>query len=581
MVAFDPKTLTIAELFGNQDSLYKIPRYQRPYKWENEQVEQLWDDIYNAYDENINSYFLGSIITAKDGNSIDIIDGQQRMTTLVILFCVLKDMFPKINLDSDDPNAIDIDSIENFIFYKKKHERLTLLTDPQHRGDFEELILRGKLNNLQKPYKYEIKLDEKPKFKFINTALIFKEKLLLLSEEHIGKFINYLFNNVSIIRIDCIDKGFAIKLFQVLNDRGMDLTSSDLIKSFLLQKIEDKYKNETDQTGKNDEEELFISNWRKSENILLDTDLGMNDMFIVYEYYLLAQNPKKSLSDELQDLFKDKDANKVLQDFVNFCNIYRDKIYNYENKVIYSFWYLRWSVYWKSILLASLHQGYNEHQKLLKILRRFYYLYWIAGKTLSSVKQLSFNIIKWIKENKTVEFIDEEINKKLNSDNIITQAMDNLSSEDIYNTAWCKPLYLLFEYELTDNSKLTFIELSKDLHLEHILPKKYKSFKEWDYISDEIAHKWMNSSGNLTLLSGSKNIEASNNPFKEKISVYKGKGKYEEKNYSITAFEMTKIIVNDYMSKKYDYNWTVQAMQDRHRWFCQRLKDVLGISLIS
>lgn len=582
MKPFEPNTLTIAELFGNQDSFYKIPRYQRPYKWEKEQVEQLWDDIYTAYDENINNYFLGSVITAKDGSSIDIIDGQQRMTTLMILFCVLRDVFPDINEDLDDPNAIDLETIENFIYYKKKHKRLTLLTDPQHRGDFEKLIIQGSVDNLKKPYKYEVKIDEKPKFKFINTALIFKEKLIELGKERVGDFINFLFNNVSIIRIDCIDRGFAIKLFQVLNDRGMDLTSSDLIKSFLLQKIEDKYKVEDDEDDEDDkkaEEEQFITNWRKAENILLDTDLSMNDMFIVYEYYILAQNPKKSLSDELQDQFKDKDANTTLQDFVDFCETYRDKVYNNDNRVMYSFWYLRWSVYWKSIVLASLHNGYNEHDKLLELLRRFYYLYWIAGKTLTKVKQLSFNLIKWVKEGQSISYIEQEINTKIESDKILQDTINNLTSEDIYNTAWCKPLYLLIEYELTDDSKLSFIGLSKDLHLEHILPKKYKNFKEWNHISDEVAYEWINSAGNLTLLSGAKNIEASNNPFSEKINVYKGKGKYDNKNNSISAFEMTKYIVDDYSSKKYEEEWTVKAMEDRYNWFCNNVEKIMNIKL--
>ena len=578
MQAFEPKTLTIAELFGNQDSLYKIPRYQRPYKWEGDQVEQLWDDIYSAYEDNISNYFLGSIITAKDESSIDIIDGQQRMTTLMIFFCVLRDVFPNINDDSDNPDAIDKDTIENFIYYKKKFERLTLITDPQHRGDLESLIIKGSVYDLKKPYKYEIKKDEKPKFKFINTALIFKEKLEEVGEENIGEFINYLFNNVSIIRIDCIDRGFAIKLFQVLNDRGMDLTSSDLIKSFLLQKIEDKYRDEENDTDRKDEEDQFISEWRKAENILLDTDLSMNDMFIVYEYYLLAQNPKKSLSDELQDLFKDEDANTILHDFVEFSETYRDYVHNKDDRLVYSFWYLRWSVYWKSILLASLHNNYGKHEELLFVLRRFYYLYWIAGKTLSKVKQLSFNIIKWVKENKSIEFIEDEINKKLESDNIIAQAKENLSSEDIYNTAWSKPLLLLIEYSITDDSKLSFIELTNDLHLEHVLPKKYKTWDEWNYISDEISNDWLNSAGNLTLLSGKKNIEASNNPFEQKINIYKGKGKYQDKDTSITAFEMTKQIVSDFEQNKYSKKWTEQAMQDRYDWFCKKVEDILNIS---
>ncbi len=578
MQTFDPQTLTIAQLFGNRDSLYRIPRYQRPYKWESEQVEQLWEDIYSAYQDNIANYFLGSIITAKDKNSIDVIDGQQRMTTLMILFCVIRDIYPGINSDSETINAITCSDIENFIFHNKRFERLTLLTDPQHRGDFESLIIRGSVENLKKPYKYEIKLDEKPKFKFINTALIFKEKLLELGEIESGNFINYLFNNVSIIRIDCIDRNFAIKLFQVLNNRGMDLTSSDLIKSFLLQKIEDKYKAE-DEDSRKIEDDLFITNWRKAENILLDTDLSMNDMFIVYEYYLLGQNPKKSLSDELQELFKNGDSNEILQDFVEFSETYRDNVYNNENKVIYSFWYLRWSVYWKSIILASLHTKYNNHNKLLLLLRRFYYLYWISGNTLSKIKQLSFNIIRWVKENKTIDFIEFEINKKLESDNIISTAINNLYSDDIYNTSWSKPLYLLIEYELTDDSKLSFVGLTKDLHLEHILPKQYKKFKEWDHISEEVANKWINSAGNLTLLSGSKNIEASNNPFANKINIYKGKGKYGDKDTSITAFEITKLIVDNYNLGKYEKNWTEQALKDRINLFFSYVEKILQLKI--
>ena len=186
---------------------------------------------------------------------------------------------------------------------------------------------------------------------------------------------------------------------------------------------------------------------------------------------------------------------------------------------------------------------------------------------------------RWVKENKSITYIEQEINTKIESDKILQDATNNLKSEDIYNTAWCKPLYLLIEYELTDNSKLSFIELSKDLHLEHILPKKYKNFKEWNHISDEVAYEWINSAGNLTLLSGTKNIEASNNPFSEKINVYKGKGRYDNKNNSITAFEMTKYIVDDYSSKKYDEEWTINAMEDRYDWFCNNVEKIININI--
>ena len=94
MQAFEPKTLTIAELFGNQDSLYKIPRYQRPYKWEGDQVEQLWDDIYSAYEDNISNYFLGSIITAKDQEGLEIL----RHSCAHLLGHAIKQLWPETKM---------------------------------------------------------------------------------------------------------------------------------------------------------------------------------------------------------------------------------------------------------------------------------------------------------------------------------------------------------------------------------------------------------------------------------------------------------------------------------------------------
>ncbi len=578
MPAFDPKSLTIAELFGNQDSLYKIPRYQRPYKWEDDQVEQLWDDIFESYESGYKNYFLGSVITVKDNQAIDIIDGQQRLTTLMILFCVLRDIYPKINFNATDPEAINNETIKSFIYYRGRFERLTLLTDPQHRGDFEKYIIKGNVYELKKPYKYEVKEADKPKFKFINTALIFKERLEDIGEDIAGKFINYLFNRVSIIRIDCEDKSFAIKLFQILNDRGMDLTASDLIKSYLLLKIEEKYKDETNTSLKDEEENQFITEWRRAESICSDTDLkNMNDMFIVYEYYLLAQNPKKSLSDELEAQFKKGEPNEIIHDFVTFAETYKNDIFNKHDKLVYSFRYLRWSFYWKAILMTALHTNYEKYQDLAILLRRFYYLYWIAGKTLSKVKQLSFNLIRWVKEDRSISYIKDEINKKLENDNIIIQAINNLKSQDIYNTAWSKPLYLLVEYEQTDNPTPSFIELSRDLHLEHILPKEYKKFKEWDYISDEVYEKYINTAGNLTLLSGKKNIEASNNPFEIKMKIYQGKGKYETKDTKITSFRITQNIVDDYNKDKYNRQWNREAIEDRVNWYCAQVDELLDI----
>ena len=583
---FKPLSLSIRELFGNADALYKIPQYQRPYKWEDEQVDKLWEDIYEAYDNNEENYFLGSIITAKPRDNeksayVDVVDGQQRLTTLMILFCVIRDIFPSINETSidDDPFAVDVDTINSSIALFGKSKRLKLFTHRQHQSDFESLILNGDTSKLKKPYKYQVRTDEEPKFKFINSAFLFKQKLNELGKAKAEEFINYLFNKVKIIRIDCKNREFAIKLFQVLNDRGMDLTAADLIKSYLLEKLYTKYKDDVDTSRM--KEEQFISDWREMEQSIKGCDINLNDLFIIYEYYSLGQNPKKSLYDELQEIFVNSDPNTVISEIKAFANLYLKEIYTKEDKILFSFWYIRWNMYWKSILLTALHSDYKEYPELMLQLRRFYYLYWIAGKTMSQIKQTSFNLIKWVKDNKSINEITDELNKKIESDNIVALATRNLTSEHIASELWIKPLLILMEYNVTDSSKLSFIELNSEVHLEHILPRQYTKFQDWNHFTKEVASKWLNSAGNLTLLGGAKNIEASNNPFSVKIEVYKGKGKYDTKNDKVTAFLITQSIVSNYESGKYEKQWNLNSIYDRWEWFFNETEEILGIDLSS
>ena len=587
MELFTPRSRTIMQLFMDTDSLYRIPKYQRPYKWVDEQVDQLWDDIYTSFEENIQNYFLGSIITAspqKDSKRFDIVDGQQRLTTLMILFCVVRDLYPNINQNKN--NAITIEYIKNAIF-SFGDERLTLLTDPQHSADFKKYIIEPLATlNHSKPKKYELKDDEQPKLKFQNSAYLLKTKLENIGEEKAGVLLDYLFNQVSIIRIDCIDRSFAIKLFQVLNDRGMDLTASDLIKSFLLEQIDKKYsmtinnneigieeKIKEKEEEKIENENEFITEWRRIENILSGTYDTMNDMFTLYLYYHIARNTKQSLSDELQDVLETKDPNETIKDFSEFVNTYSQKILEQEDRILYTFWYLRWTVYWKSILLTALHTQYPSYEELKIQLRRYYYLNWIAGESLSTVKQISFNMISWIKNKKHINYISTALNNKLEKDGIISKFKKNLLSKDVYHTTWIKPLLVLLEYSLTDDSKLSFIELNNSIHTEHILPIDWQKFEEWkNTISQGDAERYLHSLGNLTLLSGSKNIAASNNPYSIKRNIYKGKGKYNDADMGVTAFELTKYIIESYPEQ-----WEVNSIKERERYLQEKIFILLNV----
>ena len=133
----------------------------------------------------------------------------------------------------------------------------------------------------------------------------------------------------------------------------------------------------------------------------------------------------------------------------------------------------------------------------------------------------------------------------------------------------------MIEYNQTD-STMPFIEMDNHLHIEHILPKKWEEYPEWKkYITPEIAKDYLHSIGNLTLLSGKKNIEASNNPFDTKISIYEGKGKHKDNDNKITSFSITQRIYNDY--KRGEVKWDEKAMKDRQDWFLDEVNKVLKL----
>lgn len=579
---FTPHSLMVQQIFGDSNALYQIPRYQRPYRWVDDQVEKLWDDLYEAFQEGTENYFLGSIILAADNIKAayyDVVDGQQRLTTLTILLCVIRDLFPNLNQSNSDlnPKTITHSTILNSILFNGLHNRL--ITHPQHQMDFDTLIVKGDTLNLFKPSKENVYADEEPKYKFANTACIFIEKFRQLGVSTVGEFVNYIFNNVFIIRIDCETTEFAIRMFQVLNDRGLDLSNADLIKSYLYERIKDNLPADSDAYRKKNEE-VFIAGWQEIEHYTKGIDVSLNDLLMIYNYSLNAANPRKSLYEELQKTFKNKNSLDVVNDIKKFVKTYSEVLYDTDDSLIYSFWYLRWSMYWKSILLTALTNYYPSYRQLAILLRRYYYLNWIAGRTLTKVKQTSFSIINWIKEGVDINVIESRLEKRIIEDDINSDVVKALSAKNVYYTSWIKPLLLLIEYEQTDSINKHFLSMNRDLHIEHILPVNWQQIPQWAKIFDiDSAENYLNSIGNLTLLLGKKNIEASDNAFDVKIKVYQGKGKYDDSDKKITSFAITQKVLTDYTSSTYNKEWNEQAIIDRWNWFLSEVEKLFAIDL--
>ena len=232
--------------------LYIVPDYQREYVWEDEQVEQLLEDLLDAYNsDNKKAYFLGTIVTYNSGNQYELIDGQQRLTTFFILLCAIK----KIYQQTGEQTSV----IENLIYSPTMNDegdvvnRYHLQLQYEDAGDCLELIEK----DAQRPSQLTqsgVKLFNA--FKVIQDFL--NEKLPDTSS--LKKFVVFLLNKTSFVRIETCDITDALKIFETINQRGKGLDPMDLLKNMVFRQVErDKFK------------ELNM-NWREITNTLEKID---------------------------------------------------------------------------------------------------------------------------------------------------------------------------------------------------------------------------------------------------------------------------------------------------------------------
>jgi len=258
--------LVIKDIFCD-DYLFTIPNYQRPYSWEEEHCTQLLDDLHTfAFkDEDFNDlppYFLGSAVIIKRPNvrNAQIVDGQQRLTTLTILLSCLRFAIEDKNNKS---------TISTLIFQKGDELLGTsatyrLKTRTRDQIFFNSLIQEetGLINFLSNQDSIHIENDAQKQI-FINAkALLFEFKNKKYSQDQLKLLAKYIIQKCVIVVVASTDEEMAFRIFNVLNDRGKDLTISDILKSEILEKINEKEQSDYTDKWEDCETKLGIENFK-------------------------------------------------------------------------------------------------------------------------------------------------------------------------------------------------------------------------------------------------------------------------------------------------------------------------------
>ncbi|HEY2806593.1 MAG TPA: DUF262 domain-containing protein [Gemmatimonadales bacterium] len=225
--------ISVADVF---QSFYVVPDYQREYVWEEAEVEQLLNDIYGelggAEGGKAPEYFIGSIVVCpQEKGLLELIDGQQRMTTLFLTLCAIRDhakalkkappgsLGSQIAATSTDESGQDVD-------------RYRLDLQYEDSGDILQRIAQGTPTPKKGPGTLSV----------VNILKAYEvvRRFLKVSfgEDDVAarRFYGYLTNKVKLIRIQAEDVAKALKIFETINDRGVGLNAMDLLKNLLFMK---------------------------------------------------------------------------------------------------------------------------------------------------------------------------------------------------------------------------------------------------------------------------------------------------------------------------------------------------------
>ncbi len=564
-----PTTLTINQLFSSGNEQFFIPAYQRRYSWGYKQLAELFEDI-DLLKTN-DTHLLGSIVCLTDNhiagiNTLEIVDGQQRITSLSILLKAMKDRYKELKEGKDE-----IAEISSLLFCKgldRKPRNKVLLGDLDN-PDYVKLLRNIDTDTIQ---------NEDLEYAYGR----FKEWLSEYDCDALNKFYFKLINNVAVIRLDVGQARDAYKLFETINNRGLKLSPTDIIKNFLLGHAS-TFDDETLREVKDNWKELIIN----LDGIITDdffrqymasvlkrkvTQSRLIDEFKKYyvnivrgaerlpEYRLygdleIEDEDEEDLKDELEEN-NDWDSEAVDDDIsqatentidaekitiAEFSGLLKEASLVYRNlqkrnfsskKINQHLFNLQriksFPVYIFLLDIFKRQLKDNEKIKILRLLETFMLRRHICESRTGELDDIFSSLVKVTDDDITTQ-VKNSLSKHLPSDGEFERKFAQHDYKGNVNRA--KYVLEMLEYDLIGDKGEYTLNTGDDLHLEHIIPqtintkKSKREFGDWEkYLganARSLHQDYVNRIGNLTLLAQQLNIAASNNPFQAKAEEYK------------------------------------------------------------
>jgi uncharacterized protein with ParB-like and HNH nuclease domain len=570
----------IAKVFSSGGEIhYVMPHFQRQYSWGKTEWEVLLKDaiaIYEEYDpEKETEHFIGSLVVINDGTrgtitAFKLVDGQQRLTTLSLLFLVLRDLVETV--ETTDERARLFKKINKFVINsdeRKEDEVYFKLLPTNKYGDrqaYQTIILQENLlpqteSGIPKAYDYfyhEIKSKVKE------------------GELDIGRFFTVLQNCFQVVFIELNKNESPYHIFESLNAKGKPLTQPDLVRNYMAMMLPTS------------QQEIAFTKWEKIEKLLQEErkvgKSGMGELTAFIRHYLAMETRNLCAESHIYARFRDyckklddKEFVLAIANLLKFAEYY-NKLLRPENEVNQDIKtaLIRLNTFDLSTAYPFLLTLYNEYksQKInfeefiecLKLLENYLVRRHICAKPTNYITRMFTSI--W-KEVIAMKDEDESVTLPEALQNVlITKEYPNnddvrqsIHSHKLYDKNNPKKICLVIDTINRHLSKGTggFTVLDKNATIEHILPQKPS--KDWENeLGDEfkICQKYLHTLGNLTLVTSEWNGQLSNSAFLVK------KQKLAEHALRINS---------DYFSLTID-RWDEKAILDRANFLTSKFIEI-------
>lgn len=567
--------ILVKDIFTNM--WFRIPEYQRPYVWGYDEIHDLLDDLTFAMQNKPDSdYFLGSFVfqskianpaIGQEFDENDLLDGQQRMTTLLLIFSVIRDLSEDEEAKEDCQKCIYQKSSK----YKNIPERTRLVFGIRDTvQQFIEDYIKTK-EGTNKTEKFDVLIKTTPDVSIRNMAKSILEIQAFFKKENIQPepFLQFLLNNVLLIYVSTENMEDAFRLFMILNDRGVPLRNSDILKSINLGELEldsDKIK--------------YAKLWEEAEGELgEDFDRFLNHVRTV----LVQEKARLNLLQEFEDkIYKPKEKikstgklkppllKKGKETFVfveRFLTHYKTLLSgnNYEIANNFAFDNLLKVMLtglpatdWIPPLLHYFDKfGTDNIHKFLCVLDNKFSSDWISQYTPTYRIESMNDISKVISKNSTSQQVFESGCFDIDND-----SFERVIEGNVYGRRFARYILLKLDYFYQNQDLRMHFET---LSVEHILPQTPKDDSQWvkDF-SIEQRESMTHKIGNLVLITRRKNASQGRLDYADK------KEKYFSKNIDTCPNSLR--VLN-----KYD-TWSPVKYSENQSIVLKLIKEQYGIS---